>query len=268
MSKTTHSFTSLVSREKKDFYYLGESLSELKRSCGVIGIKQSFEDEAAMLDDVISMRRITELNDALLYVKIGGCEALTDINNCVLMGVNAIIAPMIETEYAFSKFMKSVGPIEDIESYFLCETKTCYDNIDKILSLPQINKISGVILGRSDFAKSYGLNKSEVDSDFISEKVEKVFRESKSLGLSTTMGGNISLKSSKFIKKMFEENLLDKIETRNVVVKLDNKNVSDIDYLIKQVLLFEMNWLKYKSKHYNGIRDSYMKRINELKERI
>jgi hypothetical protein len=83
MSKTTHSFTSLVSREKKDFYYLGESLSELKRSCGVIGIKQSFEDEAAMLDDVISMRRITELNDALLYVKIGGCEALTDINNCV-----------------------------------------------------------------------------------------------------------------------------------------------------------------------------------------
>lgn len=260
--------TSLVYRSKKDFENLGSALSELKNNYGVIGIKQSFEDEGAIIDDVITMRRITELNDVSLYVKIGGPEALSDISNCVSIGVDSIIAPMIETEYAFSKYAKSIKDIKDTKFYLLCETKTCYENIEQIFTNSGIGDMSGLILGRSDFTKSYGLKKEEVDSDFICEKAEIIFQKSKSLGITTTMGGNISLKSCNFITNMFQKGLLDKIETRNVVIGLNNDNIANIDDLISQVLRFEIQWLQYKAKYYNSIGNVYTDRVNTLMERI
>ena len=47
-------------------------LKKLKEKYNIIGIKQSFEDEGAILSDVILMRRITELVNAKMSVKIGG----------------------------------------------------------------------------------------------------------------------------------------------------------------------------------------------------
>ena len=70
------------------------SLSEL----GVVGIKQSFEDEGALHDDILTMRRITETCKLKLSVKIGGCEAKTDIGYCSDIGVDALVAPMIESK--------------------------------------------------------------------------------------------------------------------------------------------------------------------------
>jgi hypothetical protein len=254
--------------QRNTFNDLVKSLKELIESHGIVGIKQSFEDEGAILQDVLTMRRVTELNNASMYVKIGGCEAITDINNCVSSGIDAIIAPMIETHYSFTKFIKSVENISDTEFYFLCETKTAYDNIDEILNSKEAKKISGVILGRSDFTKSHDLDKSEVDSDFIYEKVRKVFQKSKLSNLITTMGGNISTKSSSFIQKLFYDNLLDKIETRNVVIRLNDNNVKNLEETIKVVLNFEIQWLKYKAQNYNSIGNAYLERAETLKKRI
>lgn len=57
-------------------------LKFLKDRFNVIGIKQSFEDEGASIEDVILVRRLTELNDLKSFVKIGGCEAKSDMLNC------------------------------------------------------------------------------------------------------------------------------------------------------------------------------------------
>jgi hypothetical protein len=38
-----------------------KQLDELKQNYNIVGIKQSFEDEGVLLDDVITIRRITEL---------------------------------------------------------------------------------------------------------------------------------------------------------------------------------------------------------------
>ncbi len=85
-----------------------EQLELLKTKYDIFGIKQSFEDEGVIFDDVITMRRITELCNLPLYVKIGGCEAKTDINNCQKIGVDTIIAPMVETPFALKKYLSSV----------------------------------------------------------------------------------------------------------------------------------------------------------------
>ena len=83
-----------------------ENLTQLS-TLGVVGMKQSFEDEGVLLDDVITVKRITELCGLQSYVKIGGCEAKTDLYNCVKLGVNGVIAPMVETSFALSKFISN-----------------------------------------------------------------------------------------------------------------------------------------------------------------
>ena len=253
--------------EKSTVKALSDSLINLNKNYNVVGIKQSFEDEGAILSDVITMRRITELSGLKMYVKIGGCEAITDINNCVSNSIDAIIAPMVETEYAFQKFISAVKNIKNTDFHFLCETATAYDNIDAILNTSEANHLSGVIVGRSDFTKSHGLDKSHVDSEIICKKVKEVFEKSKKMGLVTTMGGNISVSSKEFIKGLYNDNLLDKIETRNVVVELNDDNVLNLEKTISEILEYEIGWLNFKAQNYESISRSYKERIETLKNR-
>lgn len=242
------------------------SLKQLK-DIGVVGIKQSFEDEGVLYDDVVAMRRITELCSLPLYVKIGGCEAKSDINNCIKLGVDTIIAPMIETEFAMTKYLGTVDDTDTINMMFVCETKTAVENIDLLIGVPLSDKLSGLVFGRSDFTKSLGLNKSEVDCEQINNHVEKTLQRAKTKNLTTTLGGNISVNSTTLIKKLYELNLLDKIETRNVVIKLNDSNICDLTQTIRKVLDFEVNWLEYKSKHYFKVSDDCIHRAGLLKNR-
>jgi predicted aspartyl protease len=243
-----------------------ENLNQLS-TYGVVGMKQSFEDEGVLLDDVITVKRITELCNLQSYVKIGGCEAKTDLYNCIRLGVNGVIAPMVETPFALSKFINITDDYPGkIDTYVVIESKTAYENINDILASSK-NKLKGIVVGRSDFSKSYNLNKSEVDSDFIYDKVEDILLSAKAYGLTTTMGGNVSTKSTEFIKKMYVKKLLDKIETRNVVIKLTNQNINIIDEVIQKSLDFEINWLKYKLETSSYLINEYSSRIQLLSNR-
>tara|TARA_Y100000389_G_C17440830_1_gene508451 strand:- start:969 stop:1712 length:744 start_codon:yes stop_codon:yes gene_type:complete len=235
-------------------------------SDNLVGIKQSFEDEGALLEDIKTIRKLTKLNNLKLSVKIGGCEAKSDIHECRYMEVDGIVAPMIETEFALQKFIESVSHISDIKFYVNIESKTAYENIDKILDSPSAKMLSGVVVGRSDFVKSYGHDKSFVNSDFIFEKTYEIMKKAKSYGLETLMGGNLSPKSVEFISKLKNENLIDYVETRNVIIKVDD--ISKLNNSITSAIEFETIWLDYKSKKYKEISDSYYSRSQTLKERL
>lgn len=250
----------------KYFESLVKDLKKLKEKRNIFGIKQSFEDEGVIFEDVITMRRITDLCDLSLCVKIGGCEAITDIRNCTNIGVDYIIPPMIETEYAYEKFKNSIKDAP-VNYFFLCETKTAYQNIDLIIQKNN-EKRAGVIVGRSDFTKSFGMNKKNVNSHFVTEKIEKIFYKCKNKNIKTTMGGNISYDSLSVIKNLYQKKLLDKIETRNVIVSLNDDNVKNLEYTINDILNFEIKWLEYKFKKYNLIGSTYKKRSDQLKNRI
>ena len=256
-----------LDNQKSTFSYLQEELHKLK-SVGVSGIKQSFEDEGVILSDVFTMRRITESIGTNVYVKIGGCEAITDINNCLSMGINSIIAPMVETKFALSKFLNAVKNVKETDFYFVCETKTAIINLEEMLDSDENSILSGIVVGRSDLTKSFDLPKKDVDSDFICKKVEEAFRLAKDRGLKTTMGGNISVNSVDFIKKMHSESLLDKIETRNVVITLNEGNINSLTDSITKSLLFEIGWLNFKASNYSNIGNAFSERITVLKKRI
>tara|TARA_R100001163_G_C5068290_1_gene208338 strand:- start:7153 stop:7905 length:753 start_codon:yes stop_codon:yes gene_type:complete len=247
---------------------LVNKLKTIHKEYNVIGIKQSTEDEGAKYNDILTMRRITELCGLKLSVKIGGCEAKNDINFCHSINAEGIVAPMVESKFALQKFIESITHLQYNKFYINIETKTAYQNLDNILSSPSSKLLAGIVIGRSDLTKSYGFGKDYVDSPQMQDIVYDILTKCKKYNMTTLMGGNVSPKSGDFIKKVYKQNLLDYIETRNIIIKLNKNNIKNLSPLIKSVLLFESEWLVYKSEYYNGIGKEYIDRSNLILNRI
>jgi 4-hydroxy-2-oxoheptanedioate aldolase len=246
---------------------LKHSLENLGKNYGIIGMKQSFEDEGVLLNDVVAFKRVTEICGLQSFVKIGGCEAKSDLYNCIRMGINGVIAPMVETPFALSKFTEMIEDYSDrADAYIVIESKTSYENIDDILKKGK-GKLKGIVVGRSDFSKSFNLSKSEVDSNFIYDKVEEILAKAKKYDYITVLGGSVSIKSTNFIKDMYNKSLLDRVETRNVVIGLSKGNINTIDNVIQKALDFEIEWLQYKLSISSKLSAEYSERIGLLKNR-
>jgi|TARA_R110001592_G_scaffold114664_2_gene314694 4-hydroxy-2-oxoheptanedioate aldolase len=243
-------------------------LKLLHKNYNVIGIKQSTEDEGAKYNDILTMRRITELCDLKLSIKIGGCEAKNDINFCRSINAEGIVAPMVESKFALQKFIESIIHLQHNKFYINIESKTAYENLDNILSSPSSKLLSGIVIGRSDLTKSYGFGKDYVDSSQIQDVVYNILTKCKEYNITTLMGGNVSPKSENFIKKLYNQDLLDYIETRNIIIKLNKNNIKCLSPLIKSVLLFESEWLQYKAHYYNEIGKEYTDRSNLILNRF
>ena len=140
--------------------------------------------------------------------------------------------------------------------------------VPPILSSPSSKLLYGVVVGRSDLTKSYGHGKDYVDSKEMQNIVYDVMTKCKEYDMITLMGGNISNKSVGFVRKLFEEKLLDYIETRNVIMKLTDSNVNNLNDLVKSALLFESLWLKFKANKYKKISDEYLLRSNTISDRL
>tara|TARA_R110000796_G_scaffold43261_1_gene106292 strand:- start:5972 stop:6730 length:759 start_codon:yes stop_codon:yes gene_type:complete len=244
-----------------------DKLIELK-SLGVVGIKQSTEDEGALHQDIAMIRDITRSCGLKLSVKIGGCEANTDISFCDFINVDGIVAPMVESEFALQKFTESVSQVEDTNFYVNIESSTAAENIQKILESSAFKVLDGIVVGRSDLAKSYGYGKGMVDSPQMQKKVCEVLTACKSAGSITLMGGNINAKSTSFIERLYANNLLDFIETRNVIIKLDDNNTKNLLKVIREALIFESLWLEFKANKYLRCGTQYKSRAKEIKERL
>ena len=220
------------------------------------------------------MKRICDSVGTYVSVKIGGCEAISDINDCLLLDVNGIVAPMVESEFALQKFVEaiisniSVDKRKDIKFYINIESKTAYENLDKILSSPVSKLLTGIVVGRSDLTKSFGYGKQHVTSSEMCSVVTSILKQSKEYGFRTLMGGNIGTSSIEFIKQLHKDKLLNNIETRNVIIDLDKVDVNNLDKLIKKALFFESNWLNYKATYYNKIGNEYIERSKTILDRI
>jgi len=76
---------------------LRKSLCRLKEEYGVVSIKAEFEAEGSRKDELIMLREMVETAGLGLIIKIGGCEAVHDIDQCKLLNATGVMAPMIET---------------------------------------------------------------------------------------------------------------------------------------------------------------------------
>jgi hypothetical protein len=66
---------------------------------------------------------------------------------------------------------------------------------------------------------------------------------------------------------MYELDLINRVETRNVVIELNDKNVDEINLAIQESIDFEILLLKNKLQVSSDLSEDYLRRIKLLSSR-
>ncbi|MFH1582134.1 MAG: aldolase/citrate lyase family protein [Pseudomonadota bacterium] len=249
-----------------------EVLNEARKRYGVFKMKASFEDEGiyprqlSRFKDIISSARLP------LVVKIGGPEAITDVYLSLDVGAEGLVAPMVETPYALTKYLELIknkiayDNRPDIEFAFNLETITGFKNLDAMLELPDLNLLTGVTLGRVDLIGSMGLGRDAINtSEEVFNICEEAMAKAKKAGLKTGLGGGIDVEALPFIQKLAESGLLDMFETRNVCFKADAWRFGEPALEIAGI--FELLHLYSLERYGSRIQAENTGRIEMLKKR-
>lgn len=245
-------------------------LKELKQDYGVIAVKAEFETEGSRKNELTKLRDIISKSGLKMYIKIGGCEAIRDLDDCKILSADGIMAPMIETPFAASKFKNAfykVFPTPEygvIDRIINLETITAYNNIDEIFSQNQ-DFLDTVVIGRSDFSSSCGIPKSEVNGSKMLDYCKDILVKSKDYGFNSAFGGSISIDSFDFYDNL--RDVTDRLETRKIVFDTDNLD-DNYQMGIKKAIDFEYLYLKNKVDYYQSVVDEDRARFLDLKKRV
>lgn len=232
-------------------------------------IKISLEDEGLTFNQATKIACLAHQHSIPLNIKVGGAEAISDIRFAQNIGCDGCVAPMIESSYALHKFVSSIykNSFNFKKLFVNIESKQAYLNIKDILNSSDAKHLYGIVLGRTDFIQSFGHTKDKVDSDECLGMAKEIFELAKENGLKTLMGGNVNVKSSNFVKLLYNENLLDYIETRNIKVKLSDDFLNNFEENLSNMLEFEKEWLMLKYDTLLQLSNDDKKRLDNIKLR-
>ncbi|NBC38175.1 aldolase [Novosphingobium sp. FSY-8] len=246
-------------------------LAEGKAKFGFDAVKAEFEAEGTRSDEFLRLLELARRAGLKVALKIGGCEAIRDLIEARQYGVDYIIAPMVETPYALSKFIAAkdkVFPADeqgDIGFLFNIETRSTFDHLEQMGELAQKGGV-GMVFGRVDFAGSMGHDRSFVNGDEMSGYVSAVARTCAARGLPLVTGGGVSPDSVPLLTAARAARL-DRFETRKVVfdgaVLDDGRAVAGME----QAIAFELLWLKNKRDFYRNIAEEDASRIEMMEAR-
>ena len=244
-------------------------LKELRDEDGCVAVKAEFEAEGSRTDEMIMLCDVINRLDMPLTVKIGGCEAVRDLDQCKLLGARSIMAPMIETPFAMQKFKGAAekvygDQVGDINWIINTETKTCQANLDDILDAG--NGFLGMIgIGRVDYSASRGLTRAEINSDVMLEACKDMAGRAREAGLQVAFGGGVSFDAIPFIQAMAP--YCERFETRKV-----HFQITDDEKILKKGILnamrFETLYLEAKCGYYDAMANEDRARLKMMRERI
>lgn len=241
----------------------------LKEKHNIVAIKAEFEAEGSRTDELVMLNEVIYRANLDLYIKIGGCEAVRDLDQCRLLGATGIMAPMIESPFAMGKFINAAKKVygdewKDIEWIINAETITCYENLEDIFTLGK-GFLSTVSIGRVDLSSSMGLTRDEINGDAVLNVTKKIAEKSRKFGYKVNFGGGISFDAIRFITDMYPLN--DRFETRKVVFNTTN-DAEKLKAGIIKAMEFETLYLKNKCEFYDRMSKEDQTRLEMMKERL
>jgi hypothetical protein len=137
-----------------------------------------------------------------------------------------------------------------------------------MLEVPEIGKLNGIVIGRSDLTGSMGFeDKKCVDSDQIFEITKEIIVKAKNRGLECVIGGTVTATSIPFFQRL-PAGFLDRFETRKVCFNAKKAFEANALDGINKALYFEMLWLQNKSNFYKEISEEDNKRLKNLEARF
>ena len=248
---------------------LFDQLIRLKEEYDLRGIKAEFEAEGSSFRDLVRLRRITDKLNVPLYLKIGGVEALRDIKDSLEVGVDGLIAPMVESAFGLKKFIDGVASIYKdtaIHRSINVETQQAVANLETILELGK-GHIDNITVGRTDLSFSYFDPKVHPDSDFIFSLLEDLGKKVSRSEMSMTVGGSLSKKSIERFKRDTDKwpHLIQRLETRKVILPMEVM-LEKINS-ITEALRFEELYILSKKEMNDLFMESETARLTRLKMR-
>ena len=243
----------------------------LKNNFDIVGLKTSTEDEGASFNNIVDIVTINKTQGYRSTLKIGGCEAKSDIITAQTLKIENIVAPMIESAFAANKFISAVDEIcnkdiNDFRLYINIESIVSVKNAEEIISNIH-NRLFGIVVGRSDLSKSLGLTKKDTNSKKVLEHTRNVFRIAKKYNLETTFGGNLNSESLPFIKSLMKDNLIDRVETRTVICTVNKKLIKNYNMFIENAIELEKCILRERAKITKARLETINKRIIAISNR-
>ena len=247
-------------------------LIDLRENHHVTGVKAEFEAEGTRMEEALRLKDVVSKAGLDLTVKVGGCEALLDMFNARSIGVKHVVGPMVETPYALHKFLGAVkmafppGERNEVDFLVNIETVDACRNFSRMLELPEIDELDGVVFGRVDLTGSMGKDREYVNSPEVLGIARDVFTQAKAKGLDCIVGGGVSKETIPFIQQL-PKGYVDRYETRKVIFSCPGALADGYDKGILKAVGFELMWLKNKHEYYGMIFSEDDQRIAMLEKR-
>ncbi len=242
---------------------LTKRLINLRKEYGLVAIKGGTEVEDMTFDEIAFFKELG-YPELPLIVKIGGPEARNDIRALKEIGVQGILGPMVESEYALKNFVEcSLDIYKDAEMPLLAiniETITAYDNLHRITSSDYFQHISQVTVGRSDLSASMHRKN---DDEEVFHVTEYIVRWSKDMGKVTSVGGKITAANAPVIRNRVRPH---RINTRHMV--FDLSRCLDIAAAVNAGLEFEIELYRAFTKVEPSKKTVYSRLIENTRTRL
>lgn len=244
------------------------------QSSGWIGLKGEFEAEGLSFDAAARLATAAHVRKLSLVLKIGGCEALTDLRLALALGASKIVAPMVESAFAVEKFAKMTrlaleesGRLGQVSTAINIETVAGVADSSEISRACQDSGVDAIVVGRGDLTESMKLSRNSVETEQVTTALKVALQSARTHGLSTGFGGTVSLRSVQLAISLRREGLLDYFETRKVLIAADGELI-DVEQRVVNALIFENELLEAEFKRSSAVANSARTRYQRLAEAI